>query len=359
MKINEFASQLNKYKSFLGWDWSVQAFNIPVFIRNTFSLLNIYENKIQTLFGLSDEKCKVCKNISISPSAIVYQVDISILMKKKKDISVNLLLNHLKRNSAQKECCMQTKLIKSSNTKYIVLELSSPVSIDFTESEEFEGKKIIINSFVTEEQSQGVTSYCSVFHHRNKTYYQNFQGDIIESLSTKKMVKVISILIPGTEKRLSKIDLEAYKFDAKILKQLDRKCESILNKEKYEQRRVAEKEYERTEKRKLREQSEARKRMHQHVDQVRDKTEARREMHQLIDQVRDETGERRKMHQNIDQVRDKTEARREMHQHIDQIRNKTDARKELQQHVDQIRDKTQKRKTMHNLIDKQAQIGAY
>ena len=42
LKINEFVSQLGKYKSFLGWDWSVNANNLPVFIRNTFSLLQIY-----------------------------------------------------------------------------------------------------------------------------------------------------------------------------------------------------------------------------------------------------------------------------------------------------------------------------
>ena len=202
LKINEFASQLDKYKSFLGWDWIVHSSDIPAFIRNTISMLKISESQISSLFGLDDEMCRICKKQPSSPSALVYQVDISILQKRKTNINVNALLNYLIKNSSVNECCMQTKLLKSSRMRCIIMELSSPVSINITDSEVFEGKKILINSFVTQEQNQGEMTYQSTFFQGNTAYFQNPEGDIIESGLTNRRIKVISILIPGKEERV-------------------------------------------------------------------------------------------------------------------------------------------------------------
>ena len=167
MKINEFVSQSDKYKTFLGWDWSINAYNLPAFIRNTFSLLQIYENKIPMLFGLQKEECKICKTKPNLPSAMVYQVDTSVLLKDKKNASIHILLEHLKRNSSLSNCCRKSNFFKYSKTRCILLELTNPVCLSITDSEEYEGNEIIINSFVTEEKRQGEVSYCSIFRQKN------------------------------------------------------------------------------------------------------------------------------------------------------------------------------------------------
>ena len=349
LKINEFVSQLDKYKTFLGWDWNLNANNLPIFIRNTFSLLQIYEKKIPVLFGLQneDEECKICKKLPNLPSSIVYQVDTSVILKANKDVSINVLLAHLVRNSASNNCCKKTKKFKSSKTRCILMELSNPLLLSIPDSEEYEGNKIIINSLVTEERSEGLVSYSSIFRHKNGAYYQNLNGSLVESRSTKKMVKVISILISGAEERCSKINCEMYKFDVKVLKQLDRKCESILCKEQYKKRKMAEREYDMK-----RDQSASRRKMHKDIDQKRDQTDERKNMHKHIDQKRNQTDERKDLNKHIDQKRDKTNKRKDMHKHIDKVRDQDEARKIMHQNVDKLRDKAPKRKSFHKRVDK-------
>ena len=60
IQLNEFANQLDKFNSILGWHWMENEADLPLFIENTLSLIHQREN-ISTFFHIGDRDCEECK----------------------------------------------------------------------------------------------------------------------------------------------------------------------------------------------------------------------------------------------------------------------------------------------------------
>ena len=299
LKINEFTSQLNQYQTVLGWNWHDHASNLPIFIQKTLSLLKVYESKIPSQFGLLNHQCEKCLENQRFPEQIIHQLDTSNSLSEQVNLNVKCLVEVLMKKNALNKCCLESNIYSSK--KIALVEFSHPIFLDLTSSNEIYGHKLIINSFVSEENVDGVASYCSTFYLNNRAYYQDEEGNICESETINKKIKLISFMILNREEELISNDIETFKFDAKLLKQLYRKCSSILTPTKFAKRKQIEADYELH-----RSGDEARKKYKQSIDKVRNKTEKRKAMERL----RDKTEERKKMHHNIDQKRNKNPKRK-------------------------------------------------
>ena len=282
LKIIEFTSQLNLFKSTLGWNWTKNAGDFPSFLENTLRLVAKFEPESSSLFGLPSVQCNKCHEERNFPKKLIFEVDTRKLLNEEI-VDVKDLLTILFKGISRKKCCEPNMHFLDSDMKCIIFKLSNPLTMKILDSEEMFGRNLIYKSHGTEDVINGVVSHSSMFNLNGKSYYQNKDGDICESVEIiKEKVKMVSFLITDKEKKQTKFDQNKFVFGNQIQKQLYKQYQSILSPEKHSEKRLRDQDYE-----KERSNDPKRKEYKKSIDQERDK-------------IRDQTDERRKMHTVVD-----------------------------------------------------------
>ena len=81
--MTEFISQLNLFKSILGWNWIKNAGDFPTFLENTLRLLANYEPDSSSLFGLPGVQCEKCQEERNFPEKLIFEVDTKKLLTEE------------------------------------------------------------------------------------------------------------------------------------------------------------------------------------------------------------------------------------------------------------------------------------
>ena len=228
----------------LGWNWQDDPSNLPIFIKNTLSLLGIYESETSSLFGIPNRQCQTCMKIQTLPGQLVHQINTSKILLDNMVIDLKCLTDMWMEQNGYDKCCTTNMFLKDSSTKCLLMEFSHSISIDLNKEEVFNGQRLKINSFVSEDVMDGARSYFSNFYLKDQAYYQNAEGNICKTDSRNQKIKMLSIFVSKKEDNSSILNVEAFKYDYKVIKQLDRKSEANLNPDKFAQTCHSKKEYE-------------------------------------------------------------------------------------------------------------------
>ena len=134
---------------------------------------------------------------------------------------------------------------QDSEMKCIILNLSNPVSMSITNSEDVFGRQFTYQSHVQQHNIDGDISYSSMFNSKGKVCYQNTAGEICEStVNIQENVKLVSFLITNNDKQQTKHDHVKFVFGTPQQKKLYKVYQSVMSPEKHAEKKIKQKDYE-------------------------------------------------------------------------------------------------------------------